>query len=62
MLVSDWADENRVLSQTASAEPGKFRTARTHTADLLRKAFYAFLFCYSGSNSPSPFGKHIGCI
>ncbi len=27
--VSEWADANRVLSQTASAEPGKFRTDRT---------------------------------
>lgn len=29
MSVSDWADANRVLSQTASSEPGKFRTLRT---------------------------------
>ena len=29
MSVSDWADANRVLSQTASSEPGKFRTSRT---------------------------------
>jgi phage terminase large subunit GpA-like protein len=29
LLVSDWADANRILSQTASAEPGKFRTERT---------------------------------
>lgn len=29
MLVSEWADANRILSQTASAEPGKFRTSRT---------------------------------
>ncbi|GHT96364.1 hypothetical protein FACS1894122_14660 [Alphaproteobacteria bacterium] len=29
LLVSDWADENRILSQTASSEPGKFRTDRT---------------------------------
>ena len=29
LLVSDWADENRVLSQIASSEPGKFRTERT---------------------------------
>lgn len=28
LLVSDWADQNRVLSQMASAEPGKFRTER----------------------------------
>lgn len=27
--VSEWADTNRVLSQTSSAEPGKFRTSRT---------------------------------
>jgi phage terminase large subunit GpA-like protein len=27
--VSDWADKNRVLSQTASSEPGRFRTSRT---------------------------------
>ena len=27
--VSDWADANRVLSQTASSEPGRFRTSRT---------------------------------
>lgn len=27
--VSEWADENRILSQTASSEPGRFRTART---------------------------------
>ncbi len=27
--VSDWADENRILSNTASSEPGKFRTSRT---------------------------------
>lgn len=27
--VSEWADANRVLSQTASSEPGKFRTSRT---------------------------------
>jgi len=29
MSVSEWADANRVLSQTASSEPGKFRTLRT---------------------------------
>ncbi|MDR0363508.1 MAG: phage terminase large subunit family protein, partial [Bacteroidales bacterium] len=29
LLVSDWSDANRVLSQTASSEPGKFRTERT---------------------------------
>jgi phage terminase large subunit GpA-like protein len=29
LLVSDWADANRILSQTASSEPGKFRTERT---------------------------------
>lgn len=29
LLVSEWADENRVLSQIASSEPGKFRTERT---------------------------------
>ena len=29
LLVSEWADEYRVLSQTASAEPGRFRTSRT---------------------------------
>ena len=29
MSVSDWADANRVLSQTASSEPGRFRTSRT---------------------------------
>ena len=29
MSVSDWADANRILSQTASSEPGKFRTSRT---------------------------------
>lgn len=28
-LVSEWADQYRVLSQTASSEPGKFRTERT---------------------------------
>ncbi|MDR0580719.1 MAG: phage terminase large subunit family protein [Holosporaceae bacterium] len=28
-MVSDWADTNRILSQTASSEPGKFRTERT---------------------------------
>ena len=27
--VSDWADANRVLSRTASSEPGRFRTSRT---------------------------------
>ena len=27
--VSEWADENRILSQTASSEPGRFRTSRT---------------------------------
>ena len=27
--VSDWANQNRVLSQTASSEPGRFRTSRT---------------------------------
>ena len=27
--VSEWADANRVLSQTASSEPGRFRTSRT---------------------------------
>lgn len=27
--VSDWADTNRILSQIASSEPGKFRTSRT---------------------------------
>ena len=29
MSVSDWADANRVLSQTASSETGRFRTSRT---------------------------------
>ncbi|GHU24660.1 hypothetical protein FACS189472_17640 [Alphaproteobacteria bacterium] len=29
LKVSDWADEHRILSQTASSEPGKFRTERT---------------------------------
>lgn len=29
LLVSQWADEYRILSQTASAEPGRFRTSRT---------------------------------
>jgi phage terminase large subunit GpA-like protein len=29
LLVSDWADANRILSQTSSSEPGKFRTDRT---------------------------------
>jgi phage terminase large subunit GpA-like protein len=29
LLVSDWADQNRILSQTASSEPGKFRIERT---------------------------------
>jgi phage terminase large subunit GpA-like protein len=29
LLVSDWADDNRILSQTSSSEPGKFRTDRT---------------------------------
>ncbi|GHU12170.1 terminase [Alphaproteobacteria bacterium] len=29
LKVSDWADEHRILSQTASSEPGKFRTDRT---------------------------------
>lgn len=29
LLVSEWADENRILSQVASAEPGKWRTERT---------------------------------
>ena len=29
MTVSEWADEHRVLSQKASAEPGRWRTDRT---------------------------------
>ena len=29
LSVSDWADKNRVLSQTASSEPGRWRTERT---------------------------------
>ena len=29
MMVSDWADKNRHLSQKASAEPGRWRTERT---------------------------------
>ena len=29
LSVSEWADNNRILSQTASSEPGKFRTSRT---------------------------------
>ena len=29
LYVSEWADTHRVLSQTSSAEPGKFRTSRT---------------------------------
>lgn len=29
MTVSEWADKNRVLSQKASAEPGRWNTART---------------------------------
>ena len=29
MSVSEWADANRILSQTASSEPGRFRTSRT---------------------------------
>lgn len=29
VTVSEWADEHRILSQTASAEPGRYRTERT---------------------------------
>lgn len=29
IVVSDWADEHRMLSQKSSAEPGKWRTSRT---------------------------------
>lgn len=29
LKVSEWADEYRVLSQTASSEPGRWRTERT---------------------------------
>lgn len=29
MLVSEWADEHRVLSAKAAAEPGRYRTSRT---------------------------------
>ncbi len=29
LTVSEWADEHRMLSQRASAEPGKWRTDRT---------------------------------
>ena len=29
LTVSEWADEHRVLSQRASSEPGRWRTART---------------------------------
>ena len=29
LSVSEWADKYRVLSQTASSEPGRFRTSRT---------------------------------
>ena len=29
LLVSEWADENRVLSSRASSEPGRWRTSRT---------------------------------
>lgn len=29
LTVSEWADENRILSATASSEPGRFRTERT---------------------------------
>lgn len=29
LSVSDWADQNRMLSQTASSEPGRWRTERT---------------------------------
>ena len=29
LTVSDWADRHRVLSSRASAEPGRYRTART---------------------------------
>lgn len=29
LKVSEWSDEYRMLSQTASAEPGRFRTSRT---------------------------------
>lgn len=29
LTVSEWADQNRWLSSRASAEPGRYRTART---------------------------------
>jgi phage terminase large subunit GpA-like protein len=29
LTVSEWADQYRVLSQRASSEPGRWRTART---------------------------------
>ena len=29
LLVSEWADQNRVLSSRASSEPGRWRTSRT---------------------------------
>lgn len=29
LTVSEWADQSRILSQTASAEPGQWRTSRT---------------------------------
>lgn len=29
LTISEWADQNRVLSKTASSEPGRYRTSRT---------------------------------
>lgn len=29
LTVSEWADEYRILSREASAEPGKYKTSRT---------------------------------
>jgi phage terminase large subunit GpA-like protein len=29
LTVSEWADQHRILSSRASAEPGRYRTART---------------------------------
>lgn len=57
LVVSEWADENRVLSGKASAEPGRWRTSRT---PYLREPMNELSTCSSTETVVLMFGAQLG--
>ena len=53
LTVSEWADRHRMLSGRASAEPGRYRTARSRDAGntMLSKEFAGGILIMTGANS-----------